>query len=151
MAVTSKAARRQSALVVEAFYDALNLRDVDALAALVDESFDEGVVLDLPPSLPHGGRLEGAARLRRMFLAMAGGRVGLGPRHVEVERLVGDGEHVVAVLGFDWYPPGGERPIASGASEMWTFRDGKVASIRAFYWDTAALVTGAPGRPETAR
>ncbi|MEX5635368.1 nuclear transport factor 2 family protein [Parafrankia sp. FMc2] len=136
--------------VVRAFYDALNRRDVDGLTALVNGSFDEAAVLELPPSLPYGGRVAGVAKLRRMFAAMAGGQAVVGPRVVEVERIVGGDDSVVAVLAFDWGPPGGGDAIASGASELWSFRAGKVTSIRAYYWDTAALVASStspkPGR-----
>lgn len=144
MTVLSSTAAGREAELVRAFYEALNTGDGRAIATLVDETFADAAAVEFPPSLPYGGVVEGAKRLRRMFAAMASGQISFGPRQIDVERLIADGDHVVAVLGFDWHPPEGMPPIVSGASELWSFTDGKVVGIRAYYWDTAALVAASP-------
>lgn len=125
--------------VVESFYAAVNAADADAVAAVVDAHFAESVTAEWPASLPYGGTVEGAHRLRRMFVGMAGSDVTIGPGAIEVLSVTGDGQRVAAELAFDWYPPGGSDGVLSGALELWTFEDDRVSSIRAFYWDTAAL------------
>ncbi|OOL33059.1 hypothetical protein GQ85_03530 [Rhodococcus rhodochrous] len=126
--------------VVRAFYGALDGRDPERLGALADATFAEEIFVEMPASLPYGGRVEGARRLSRMFQAMAGGLVEVGPRGLTLDALVDGGRSVAARISFDWYPPGGGAPVASGAIEEWTFVDGKASAIRAYYLDTAALV-----------
>ena len=38
-------------------------------------------------------------------------------------------------------------PISSEVFERWVVRDGKVAEIQPFYWDTASLATQLEGAP----
>lgn len=125
--------------VVERFYAAVNAGDADAVGAVVDDHFAEDAAVEWPPSLPYGGQVEGAHRLRKLFAGMAGSEAKIGPDAVKVLSITGDGDHVAAELAFDWYPPGKSRSVPSGALELWAFEGGKVRTIRAFYWDTAAL------------
>ncbi|QTJ70712.1 nuclear transport factor 2 family protein (plasmid) [Rhodococcus sp. ZPP] len=126
--------------IVQAFYEAINQRNVEALGALIDESFADYAAVEFPSSLPYGGRLEGAQTLRKVFTGMAAGKAAVGPRTVTVEDIVCNGARAVALLRFDWYPPRSDQPVPSGACEIWRFEDMKVVEIRAYYWDTAALV-----------
>ena len=128
------------AAVVERFYAGVSAGDAALIAAVVDEHFDDDTVIEWPPSLPYGGRVAGAARLRKMFVAMAGADQKVGPDGLEVITITTSGSTVAAQLSFDWYPPGKTEAVPSGALELWTFADDKVRSVRAFYWDTAALV-----------
>ncbi|MBO0727867.1 MAG: nuclear transport factor 2 family protein [Acidimicrobiaceae bacterium] len=128
--------------VARAFYAAITARDGEALERLLDAHFHDDAAVALPESLPYGGRVSGVRRLQRMFGALAGDPVPAGPVSLRLDNLVAEGEHVVALVSFDWQPPGGGTPVASSASELWTFRGGRVAEISAFYWDTAALVGG---------
>jgi hypothetical protein len=52
---------------------------------------------------------------------------------------MGDGVAVVAWISFDWLTPGAEAGTPNQALELWTFADGQVRDIRAFYWDTDAI------------
>ncbi|MEJ8279441.1 nuclear transport factor 2 family protein [Pseudonocardia spirodelae] len=131
--------------VVESFYRGLAAGDGDEIGALIDRSFHSEVVLSLPPSLPYGGEIVGAHRLRRMFVGAATAPEPVGPAAVRLVSLVGDGQVVVAELAFDWYPPSGGAPVASGACEVWLFDvDGRVTAVRAYYRDTVALVSSRP-------
>lgn len=126
--------------VVQSFYTLINRGDTTALGALIDEHFAEQAVVEFPPSLPYGGRLQGVKILRKVFVGLAGGNSGVGPRALVVENVLGDGDLAVAILRFDWYAPEANNPVQSGACETWRFEDTKVVEIRAYYWDTAALV-----------
>ncbi|KAF0956955.1 nuclear transport factor 2 family protein [Rhodococcus sp. T7] len=126
--------------VVGAFYGALIDQDPERLGELADAGFDDAIFVEMPSSLPYGGRVEGARRLRAMFQAMARGVVDVGPRGLTLDALVDGGDRIAARLSFDWYPPGGGAPIASGAVEEWTFENGKAIAIRAYYRDTAELL-----------
>lgn len=126
--------------VVRAFYAAVGGRDGAALDRLLNDCFREDAAVVFPESLPYGGRVEGVRRLQRMFGALAGETVSVGPVALHLDEVIAQGDRVAALLSFDWQPPSGVPPIASSASEIWSFRAGKVAEIAAFYWDTAALV-----------
>jgi ketosteroid isomerase-like protein len=129
-----------NAAVVERFYAAVAARDGDAIAAVVDDHFAEDVAFEWPPSLPYGGRVDGAHQLRKMFTAMAGSPAKVGPDGLSVTSLTASDDQVAAEVSFAWYPPGKDQFVQSGAFELWTFEGAEVRSVRAFYWDTAALV-----------
>lgn len=126
--------------VVERFYAAVARRDAEAIGAVLDQHLADDVVFEWPPSLPYGGRVEGADRLRAMFSAMAGSDVKMGPDGLTLTSLTASGDQVAAEVAFVWYPPGKDEAVQSGAFELWTFEGDQVRSVRAFYWDTAALV-----------
>jgi hypothetical protein len=107
-------------LIVESFYDALRG----------------------PESLPGGGVTTGADKIKRFMSAVAtmeGGPLDVSQMVVAeiLEHAGEDCDHVVAEVQF----PLGEGTIS--ALEWWTVRDLKVAEIKAYYWDTAAMVAGA--------
>lgn len=124
--------------VVETFYTAV--RSSGDVGSVIDEHFAADASVEWPASLPYGGRVDGAHRLSRMFAQMAVSDVKVGPDALDVVSITASGDHVAAELAFDWFPPGKTTAIASGALELWTFAGDEVRSIRAFYWDTAALV-----------
>lgn len=126
------------------FYAAVNAEDGDAIAELIAAKFAADVELIWPSSLPYGGTVRGAAKLGRLFFAMAGAPAPVGPDKVSVVSIVDGGDQVAARLEFDWYAPGSNTAIASGALELWTFVDGRVTEIRAYYWDTAELIDVQP-------
>jgi len=46
---------------------------------------------------------------------------------------------VVAWITFEWKNPGSDDAVPNAALEVWSFSDGLVREIRAFYWDGAAI------------
>lgn len=129
---------RSASHVVQAFYDAVAARDAGALTEIVTSSFRGDASIAWPEGLPYGGRIEGATRLARLFAGMASSPEPVGPEGLEVVSIVDGGEQVVAQLEFRWRAPGSDESIPSGALELWTFDQGLVSEIRAYYWDTAA-------------
>ncbi|MEV6985388.1 nuclear transport factor 2 family protein [Sphaerisporangium sp. NPDC051017] len=124
--------------VVHRFYAAVAAKDAEAIGRLIDELFAEDAVLTLPPSLPYGGQVSGARRLRRMFTGSASSTVKVGPVDLRITSVTVGDDRVAVELAFDWYAPGSDDPLATGAVEIWTFADGRVAAIDAYYRDTAA-------------
>jgi len=124
--------------VVRAFYDAVAAGDPSALSEIVASSFREDAAIAWPEGLPYGGRVEGASRLSRLFAGMASSAVPVGPAGLEVVSIIDGGSQVAAQLEFRWHAPGSAESISSGALELWTFDQGLVSEIRAYYWDTAA-------------
>jgi ketosteroid isomerase-like protein len=122
--------------VVEAFYDAASRRDGEALVELISRSFHESAAVEWPAGLPYGGRVEGASTLRKVFAGLATPEPVLGPENLEVVAVVDGGGQVAAQVAFDWRANGAT--ISSGALELWTFDEGLVTEVRAYYWDTAA-------------
>jgi ketosteroid isomerase-like protein len=124
--------------VVRAFYDGVVRRDAEAIADLVSRSFREDATVVWPEGLPYGGRVEGSRRLAKLFAGMAASPQPVGPDGLEVVCVVDGGDRVAAQLTFRWHAPGSAGWVRSGALELWTFVDGLVSEIRAYYWDTAA-------------
>ncbi len=122
--------------LVEAFYDAASRRDGEALVALVTSSFHPSAAVEWPAGLPYGGRVEGTRTLRKVFAGLATPDPVLGPENLEVVSVVEGGRQIAVQIAFDWRANGATVP--SGALELWTFDEGLVSEIRAYYWDTAA-------------
>lgn len=121
--------------VIEAFYRALFARDAELVGRIVDEHFAGDAVLHRPESLPGGGRTEGAHRIKRFMMgaaAMEGGPLDVAT--MKTARVIeGRDDEVAVELEF---PFAGE---PTSALEVWTVRDLKVQSIKAYYWDTQAM------------
>ncbi|KQY58230.1 hypothetical protein ASD11_00730 [Aeromicrobium sp. Root495] len=130
--------------MVERFYAAVSGRDADALTAIVDDHFVADASIEWPVSLPYGGRVEGARILRKIFAGMAAAESPVGPTALRVRSVTADDSGVVAELVFTYVSPSGGPPVPSGALERWCFDGDKVRTIRAYYWDTAALVATQP-------
>jgi ketosteroid isomerase-like protein len=135
---TANNARSGGSEVVQQFYEAVGKGDADTLTTLVAENFAEDARLVFPDALPYGGTHEGAKRLGKMFAGMASNPDAGGPGELALIDMIDDGDKVVARLQFTWTAPGASGSIPHEALEMWTFADGEVTEIRAFYWDTHA-------------
>jgi ketosteroid isomerase-like protein len=126
---------------IEAFYAALFAKDSDAVAAMIGEHFAPDAVLHRPESLPGGGRTEGADRIARFMVGAtkmpAGGPLDIGT--MRIASIIDGGDVVAVELAFPF------AGVDTGALEVWTLKDGRVTSIRAFYWDTAAMLKAATG------
>lgn len=57
---------------------------------------------------------------------------------ITVDAIAADGDYVVVQMPVPWTVPGKNEPIEIRISEWYTFRDGKVAEIRPYFYDTAA-------------
>jgi len=91
---------------VTAFYSAVSTADADAIGDLIDAHFADDAAIEWPPSLPHGGRITGARKLRGLFSATARPDSPTpGPANLVLVRAIGDSDEVVAWLTFDWADP----------------------------------------------
>lgn len=125
--------------IVSDFYAALAAADADAIASTIDACFADDAAIEWPPSLPHGGRVEGSRRLRALFTGIAKSGGDQGATNLKLIRAIGEDDEVVAWITFDWKGPGEDVGTPNSALELWEFSDGLVRDIRAFYWDTAAI------------
>lgn len=133
-----------NAQIVADFYAALSGADPEAVAAAIDAHFAEDVAIEWPPSLPHGGRVEGSRRLRGLFTGIAKAGNQAGATNLTLVRTIGEGDHVVAEITFEWKNPGSSDAVPNAALELWSFSEGRVREIRAFYWDSAAITQPQP-------
>jgi ketosteroid isomerase-like protein len=125
--------------MVEEFYGALAARDVAGVERVIDANFADDVTLTRPESLPGGGTLEGADRVKRLMSAVAGAQGGpLDPAQLRIERVLEstgeDADDVGVELSFSW------NGTPTTSFEWWVVRDLKVTEIRAYYWDTAMML-----------
>jgi ketosteroid isomerase-like protein len=134
-------AEESHAAVVRSFYEAINDRDAAVIAHIADTVFAPDICLVIPPSLPYGGTVTGAAKLGAMFTRMLTAPSPVGAHSIVIADIVDGGDLVGARLRFDWFPPGSTDSVESGALELWRFEDDRVTEISAYYWDTAELVT----------
>jgi ketosteroid isomerase-like protein len=130
--------------LVADFYNALSAADTETIVRTIETRFAENAAIEWPRSLPHGGRVEGARRLRAVFTASANPDAPAGAKNLKLVSAIGDGDEVVAWITFDWLQPGSTAPVPNQALELWRFSDGVVQEIRAFYWDTDAISTPQP-------
>ncbi len=70
-------------------------------------------------------------------IAKAGNQAGA--TNLTLLRTIGDGDHVVAWITFEWKNPGSEDTVPNSALEVWSFSGDRVQEIKAFYWDAAAI------------
>jgi ketosteroid isomerase-like protein len=118
---------------VREFYDLLAQGRGDDIALFVEANFADTATLSRPESLPGGGSLAGAPGIAKFMRAAASGVAGLTVQSVH-QSDSSDEVNVFAEVALDL---GG---TATTAVEWWTFTAGRVTSLRAFYWDTAAIL-----------
>jgi ketosteroid isomerase-like protein len=135
--------QRSTAGIVADFYAALAAGDAESVAASIDGNFSEDAAIEWPPSLPHGGRIVGRRKLRAIFGGIAKAGNDAGATNLTLVRTIGDGDRVVAELTFDWRAPGAATATPNSALELWSFSDGELTEIRAYYWDTTAITADA--------
>jgi ketosteroid isomerase-like protein len=126
---------------LERYYSALQRKSADELRSAIEEGFAPDAVLRISDSLPYGGRHAG----RKVILTMLMGFVTtttpiIRPEQIKIERMVEDGDSIVAKAVFPWLAPGAREPIPMSAFEWFTFRDGRISEMVVSYWDTAACV-----------
>ncbi|GAB2458862.1 nuclear transport factor 2 family protein [Jatrophihabitans fulvus] len=103
----------------------------------------DDLVLDEPPFLPYGGIHHG----RDGFLAvMKGASALLDLPSVRVESVVADGERAVRIMSLRLLDSGAPVRIA----EEITVRDGKIATIRVYWFDPEPLLAVLAQRRATA-
>jgi hypothetical protein len=122
--------------LVREFYDLLMGGRGDDVAKFVEANFADDATLSRPESLPGGGSLIGAKGIAKFMRAAASGVAGLNLRSVH-QSPSSNGVSVFAEVALDL---GG---AATTAIEWWTFTAEGVTSIRAYYWDTAAILAAA--------
>ncbi|BBY80235.1 nuclear transport factor 2 family protein [Mycolicibacterium pulveris] len=130
--------------LVTEFYNAISAADTATIERTIESRFAQDAAVEWPPSLPHGGRIEGARRVRAVFTASANPDAPAGAKNLRLVNAIGDGDEVVAWITFDWLQPGSTAPVPNQALELWRFADGQVQEIRAFYWDSDAIKTPQP-------
>ncbi|MGM5069145.1 nuclear transport factor 2 family protein [Rhodococcus qingshengii] len=116
--------------IASMFYDAVAGGDVPALREVVSSSFAEDAWLRRPESLPGGGVCDGRDHILA-FMEKAVGKVPLVVRAIDVNGAGTEAyAHIEITLG----------ETSTSALEWWSYAGGQVVSVKAFYWDTAAMV-----------
>ena len=134
-------AMSQNRAILERYYSALQNKDADELRNAIEEGFAPDAVLRISDSLPYGG----THASREVILPMLLGFVTtttpiIRPEQITIERMVEEGDSIVAQAVFPWLAPGASEPIPMSAFEWFTFRDGRVSEMVVSYWDTAACL-----------
>lgn len=125
---------------VREFYDLLVQGRGDDVAVFVEANFAEDATLSRPESLPGGGFLAGARGIAKFMRAAASGVAGLSLRSVHQS----PSSNAINVFAEVALTLGG---TATTAIEWWTFTAAGVTSLRAYYWDTAAILAAADTTP----
>jgi ketosteroid isomerase-like protein len=116
--------------VVERFYAAMGSWDEDDLRAILHDDAE----LHQPPTLPYGGIYHGAEEMLPLWKDIALHLAD--PTSFVMERVLVDGDRVTVVASSKGATTG--KPMV--ATEEYTVRDGKVARIRMFWFDTTPVV-----------
>lgn len=119
--------------IIHAFAEAGMAGDVPAMTALVHPEF----VVKQAPGMPYGGEHRGMAGFLAMFAAMQRAWRDMKLHQIGVIGAP-DGDTFALHMRVEGRAANGD-PISSEVFERWLVRDGKIAEIQPFYWDTAAL------------
>jgi|JRYH01.1.fsa_nt_gb ketosteroid isomerase-like protein len=117
---------------VDKAYKALLSGDFEGFMSL----FDDQSQLIEPDSLPYGGAAKGLAAIQEKIGALM---AAWSEFHVEVESLAGTGDTVFALCRLKAKAQKSGVEVNMPIAEIWEMRSGRVATLRPFYWDTAAL------------
>src|SRR5688572_7283502 len=139
--LTSCKTHSKNRAILDRYYTALQHKNADELRSAIEEGFSTDAVLRISDSLPYGGTHSG----RQVILTMLMGFVTtttpiIRPEQIKIERIVEEGDSIVAKAVFPWLAPGASTPIQMSAFEWFTFRNGRVSEMVVSYWDTAACV-----------
>jgi ketosteroid isomerase-like protein len=127
--------------VLERYYRALQEKNADELRKAIEGGFSPDAVLRISDSLPYGGTHAGRDVILNMLMGfVTTTKPIIRPEQIKIERVVEDGDSIVAKAVFPWLAPGATEPIPMSASEWFTFRDGRVSEMVVSYWDTAACL-----------
>ena len=119
--------------IVNRVYDAIIAGEAEQVFAALHPDF----CAEIPPVVPWGGSHHGAVAFGRDVLPSVLGVVDMAT--LQVRSLFGEGEKVFATATLKTIDHLNEILIG----EEWTVRDGKVASLRVFYFDPRPLLTSA--------
>jgi ketosteroid isomerase-like protein len=127
--------------ILERYYSALRHKDADELRSSIEEGFAPDAVMRVSDSLPYGGTLAGREAILEMLMGFVTTATPIvQPEQITIERMVEEGDSIVAKAVFPWLAPGASEPIPMSAYEWFTFRDGRVSEMVVSYWDTAACL-----------
>lgn len=110
--------------------------------ASVEALLSPDLVIHEPPSLPFGGDWTGRDALQRLFARVMG--TWDDPR-VEIDAIVGDDRHVVALLRFTMTSRVSGRTFTQPVAEVSVIEDGLIAEMRIHYFDSAEVAREAGG------
>jgi ketosteroid isomerase-like protein len=137
--------------ILERYYSALRHNDADEVRTSIKEGFAPEAVLRISDSLPYGGTHAGREAIRKMLTEFVTTRTPIiPPEQITIERMVEEGDSIVARAVFPWLAPGASEPIPMSAFEWFTFRDGRVSEMVVGYWDTAACLAAMQANPANA-
>ncbi len=119
--------------IIKAFAAAGLAGDIDTMTGLMHADF----VVRQAPGLPYRGAHRGAGGFLAMFAAMQAAWRQLSLSQIGVIGAP-EGDTFALHMRVEGISAQGEA-ISSEVFERWVVRDGKVAEIQPFYWDTAAL------------
>ena len=119
--------------VVSNIYDGFILhQSLDNLFA----SLHPDVVVHEAGSLPFGGTFKGVAGVQDLFGQMFATWDDL---KIVVEKLLDGGDQVVSVLRLTARAKATGTPVDMQLTELWTLREGKVVSLKPFYFDAGEI------------
>lgn len=119
--------------VAQAFYSAIAARDPTAIEATL--AYDSLVVVE-PDGLPYGGTYTGVEGFRDLSTKVA---ASWKRARLQDVQLAGAGNRVFAHFIFSASARGTGQEVAVPIIEVLEVSEGKIVSIRPFYWDTHAV------------
>jgi ketosteroid isomerase-like protein len=99
---------------------------------------DPDIVVEQAAALPYGGVYTGVPGLLAMLKGL---RATLADMRVSTERVLSDatGDHILVLQGLRARSARTGRPVEMSVAELFSFRDGRLVSIRPHYFDAKAV------------
>ena len=117
--------------LIDAFFDAIGRGDIATQCAMLTPDF----VLYEPPGLPYSGRYDGAEGWQAFLKALP---AALGGIRIKRIGLIAEGpDSAILAMHLSARLRTTGQPIDTDILEAYRFRDGKIAEIRPWLWNTA--------------
>jgi hypothetical protein len=101
--------------IVERLYGALQNRDADGVRTAIEEGFAPDAVNRISESMPYGGTTAGQEAILNLFAGFVTATTPIiPPEQITVERMVEQGNSIVAWVAFPWIAPGAANRFQCG-------------------------------------
>jgi len=118
---------------VKLFYTKAKEGDIDAVRAMLHED----MFVEEAPSLPYGGVYRGPEEFMKLSGAL---RAAWEDFDFDIDEYLDAGSYIIIMVRMRGRSAATGRLVDTKLAEFLTVRDGKIASLQPYYWDTASIL-----------
>jgi ketosteroid isomerase-like protein len=103
---------------------------------VVKQHVADDIVAYLPPGLPYGGEYRGFERYKETFKALTTFFAEIKPISNE---MIAHGDKVIIIVALSAKIASNGKPVTVEQCSIWSFRDGKLVTVKPYYYDTKTI------------